>query len=135
MRSLKGYDFGAVTDRILKCAVEVHKELGPYFMETTYQAALGLELTAEGLEFERECKVPILYKGKRVDSRRVDFLVEDILVETKAKAAIEDVDIVQTLAYLKATDFKLALLINFGSKKIEVRRLTMEAADKGGQKC
>ncbi|MCG3198373.1 MAG: hypothetical protein GHCLOJNM_02872 [bacterium] len=133
MRSHKGYDFGAVTDRILKCAVEVHKELGPFFMETTYQTALALELQAEGLEFTRECTVPILYKGKRVDRRRVDFLVEDVLIETKAKAAIEKVDVVQTLGYLKATEYKLALLINFGSDRIEVKRLKLDEMRK--EKC
>ncbi|NUN94650.1 MAG: GxxExxY protein [Candidatus Omnitrophica bacterium] len=133
MLSRKGYDFGAATDRILKCAVEVHKELGPYFMETTYQTALALELQAEGLEFERECTVPILYKGKRVDRRRLDFLVEDVVVEIKAKAAIEKVDVVQTLGYLKATEYKLALLINFGSDKLEVKRLKLD--EKRREKC
>ena len=121
--SYKGYDFGFITDRILKCAVAVHRELGPYFMETTYQAALAFELNAEGLEFARECWVDIYYKGKKVDKRRVDFLVEDVLVELKAKAELEDKDYVQTLAYLKATGYTTGLLINFGSNKIEVKRL------------
>ena len=93
--SRKGYDFGVITDRILRCAVEVHKELGPYFMETTYQAALALELQAEGLSFARECWVDIFYKGRKVDKRRVDFLVEDVLVELKAKAVLEDKDYIQ----------------------------------------
>ena len=122
-RSRKGYDFGVITDRILKCAVEVHSELGPYFMETTYQAALALELHGEGLNFARECWVDIVYKGHKVDKRRVDFLVEDVLVEIKAKAVLEDKDYIQTLAYLKSTGYTIGLLINFGGKKIEVRRL------------
>ena len=120
--SRKGYDFGAVTGRILKCAVEVHKELGRYFMETTYQAALALELQAEGLEFSRECWVDVYYKGQKVDKRRVDFLVQGVLVETKAKAKLEDVDYMQTLSYLKATEYHIGLLINFGAPKIEVKR-------------
>jgi GxxExxY protein len=122
-RSRKGYDFGAITERILKCAVAVHKELGPYFMETTYQVALALELQAEGLNFARECWVDVYYKGRKVDKRRVDFLIEDVLVEIKAKAALEDRDYIQTLAYLKATGYLTGLLVNFGGKKIEVRRL------------
>jgi GxxExxY protein len=121
--SRKGYDFGIVTDKILKCAVEVHRELGSYFMETTYQVALALEFQAESLDFERECWVNIYYKGKRVDRRRVDFVVEDVIVEVKAKAALEDKDYIQTLAYLKATDYATGLLINFGGKRIEVKRL------------
>ena len=123
LSSRKGYDFGIITDRILKCAVAVHKELGPYFMETTYQAALALELRGEGLSFARECWVDILYKGHKVDKRRVDFLVEDVLVEIKAKAVLEDKDYIQTLAYLKSTGYTIGLLINFGGKKIEVKRL------------
>ena len=82
--SRKGYDFGSITHRILKCATAVHKELGPFFMETTYQTALALELQAEGLEYARECSLDIHYKGHKVDERRVDFLIEDVLVETKA---------------------------------------------------
>lgn len=121
--SRKGYDFGVITDRILKCAVTVHKELGPYFMEITYQRALALELRAEGLDFARECWVDIYYKGQRVHKRRVDFLVEDVLVELKAKAVLEDKDYIQTLAYLKATGYTTGLLINFGGKKVKVRRL------------
>ena len=121
--SEKGYDFGKVTDRILKCAVEVHKELGPYFLEVTYQRALEVELQAEGLEFDRECWLDVLYKGKKVEKKRIDFVVEDVLVEIKAKSEIEDKDYIQTLCYLKATGYKVALLINFGAKKIQVKRL------------
>lgn len=121
--SEKGYDFGSVTDRILKCAIEVHRELGTFFMETTYQTALELELRVEGLDYARECSPDILYKGVKVDQRRVDFLIEEVLVEIKAKAEIEDKDFIQTLAYLKATGYHLGLLINFGAKKIQVKRL------------
>lgn len=121
--SRKGYEFGDVTGRIIKCAIEVHKELGRFFMETTYQRALAMELQAEGLEFDRECWLDVLYKGEKVDKRRVDFVVEDVLVKIKAKESLEDKDFIQTLCYLKATGFKLGLLINFGSPKVEVRRL------------
>ena len=121
--SRKGYDFGKITDRILKCAIEVHKELGPFYLETTYQAALAVELQAEGLEFDRECNVDVHYKGKKVDKRRIDFLVEDVLVEIKAKSELEDVDKMQTLSYLKTTGIRVGLLINFGGKTIEVKRL------------
>jgi len=121
--SEKGYDFGTVTDRIIKCAIEVHREMGPFFMETTYQTALKIELRTEGLEYARECSLDVFYKGISVDKRRVDFLIEDVLVEIKAKAEFEDKDFIQTLGYLKATGYQLGLLINFGAKKIQVKRL------------
>lgn len=126
VRLAKGYDFRDQTGRIVGCALEVHKELGRFFQETTYQTSLAYELQGAGLEFSRECWVDVLYKGAKVDKRRVDFIVDDILVETKAKAALEEVDLMQTLSYLKATGFRLGLLINFGSEKLEVRRLVYD---------
>ena len=121
--SQKGYDFGVVTDRILKCAVEVHRELGPYYLETAYQVALAVELQSEGLEFSRECWMDVHYKGIKVDKRRVDFIVEDVLLEIKAKQQLEDVDRMQTLSYLKTAGMAVGLLINFGAPKIEVKRI------------
>ncbi len=120
--SHKGYDFGEITDRFLKCAIAVHKEFGPYFMETTYQVALALELQSEGLEFDRECWMDIHYKGHKVDTRRVDFLSEDVLVETKAKKSLQNQDHIQTLGYLKASGYQVGLLINFGADRIQVKR-------------
>jgi GxxExxY protein len=84
-----------VTGRILKCAIEVHKTLGPGFQEVVYQRALAKELEAEGLA-TREEWVPIFYKGEKLDTRRVDFIVEDVLVEIKAKAGLEEADFIQT---------------------------------------
>lgn len=132
--SRKGYDFGDVSGRVLKCAVEVHKELGRFFLETTYQAALAQEFLSEGLEFSRECWVDILYKGKKVDKRRVDFVVEDLLVEIKAKESLDKVDFMQTLSYLKSTCFRVALLINFGPPTIQVKRLEYDEEKERGRK-
>jgi GxxExxY protein len=111
------------TGRILKCAVEVHKTLGPGFQEVVYQRALAKEFEAEGLQFAREEWVPIYYKGEKLDTRRVDFLVEDVIVEIKAKAELEDMDFIQTLSYLKATEYQVALLLNFGGQRLQSKRL------------
>ncbi len=121
--SHKGYDFGTLTDKILGVCVEVHKTLGPGFREIVYQRALALELTATGLSFSREEKVPIYYKGEQIDTRRVDFIVEECMLEIKAKESLAPEDYVQALSYLKASGFKLGLLVNFGAAKIEVKRL------------
>ena len=114
---------GEVTGRILKCALEVHKTLGPGFQEVVYQRALAKELEAEGLAFAREEWVPIFYKGEKLDTRRVDFIVEEVLVEIKAKGALEEADFIQTLSYLKASGYRVALLLNFGAKHLQTKRL------------
>jgi GxxExxY protein len=110
---------GELTGRILKCAIEVHKTLGPGFQEIVYQRALAKELEAEGLAFAREEWVPIFYKGEKIDTRRVDFVIEDVLVEVKAKAGLEEADFIQTLSYLKASGYRVALLLNFGAKHLQ----------------
>ena len=63
------------------------------------------------------------YKGEKVGSKRVDFVVDEVMVEIKAKALLEEVDFVQTLSYLKASGYKVGLLINFGAAKLQVKRL------------
>jgi len=111
-----------ITGKIIKAATEVHKELGPHFMEVTYQRALAIELRSYFEEFQREVKLPIYYKGNQIDTRRADFVIEDIMVEIKAKSNFEEKDFEQILCYLKASKMKLGLLINFGEGKINVRR-------------
>jgi len=122
-QSNKGYDFGETTGRVIGAALEVHKTLGPGFQEVVYQRALALELEAAGVEFTREVKVPVFYKDRQIDTRRVDFVVEDCIIEIKARSAFAPEDFVQTLSYLKASRFKVGLLLNFGAAKLEVKRL------------
>jgi GxxExxY protein len=102
-RSTKGYDFDDITGEIIGACIEVHRNLGPGFQEVTYQRALALELQARSLDFVREEKIPVYYKGKQIDTRRVDFVVEDCLVEIKAKREFDPEDYIQTLSYLKAS--------------------------------
>lgn len=120
--SSKGYDFGKDTAGIIGAAFEVHKELGPGFQEVVYQRALALELQAADIEFTREANVPVFYKDKQVDTRRVDFVVGDCIVELKARRELLPEDYVQTLSYLKASGYRVALLLNFGSKQMEIKR-------------
>lgn len=117
------YKFSKLTSAIIACAIEVHKTLGPGFEEVFYQRALLRELLAAGLDAAREVDIEVHYKDLVLGKKRVDFVVEQCLVEIKAKSAIEDVDVVQTLSYLKASGYRVGLLINFGGPKIEVKRL------------
>lgn len=121
--SIKGYDFGVVTGKIIGAAIEVHKELGPGFQETVYQKALARELEACGLCFGREVDVPVYYKDEKLETRRVDFVVEMCIVEVKARSELRAEDFIQTLSYLKASGYPVGLLINFGAKSAEFKRL------------
>lgn len=119
----KQYLMSDLTSRIIACAIEVHKTLGPGFEEVFYQRALERELTAAGIEATREVWIDVEYKGLKLGKKRVDFVIEDCMLEIKAKSALEDVDKVQTLSYLKASGYPIGLLINFGSAEIEIKRI------------
>ncbi len=121
--STHGYDFNDATGVIIGCALEVHRTLGPGFREIIYQRALALELQMAKLEFEREVKVPIYYKGRKIDTRRADFVIEGVMVEIKAKSQLAPEDYVQALNYVTASNFKLGLLLNFGASRLQIKRL------------
>ena len=85
-----------------------------------------MELEAVGVDASRECDIPVFYKDKHIDARRVDFVVEDCIVEIKARSALLAEDFVQTLSYLRASRFRIALLLNFGAKSLQIKRLVNE---------
>ena len=113
-----------ITHEIIGCAMEIHRQLGAGFQEVIYQRCLEIELETAGLPFGREVEQPIYYKGNKVGTRRADFIVDNrIVVELKAVLALENAHIVQAKNYLHAYDLDLGLLINFGGKSLEVRRI------------
>jgi GxxExxY protein len=104
--------------------MEVHKILGNGFQEVIYQRALGKELSFRGLNFAREFEMSIYYKGEKIGTRRVDFLVENVIsVELKAITKLEEVHLAQAINYLEAYNLEIGLLINFGTKSLEFKRL------------
>ena len=107
--------------------MKVHNTLGNGFQEVIYQRAMAIELGRAGAEFAREVEMQIYYDGQEIGTRRVDFLVEGkILVELKALTQLEEVHLAQALNYLEAFDLEIGLLVNFGTKKLEFKRLTNE---------
>jgi GxxExxY protein len=120
------YPHSELTARIIKAAKIVHQELGPGFEEVIYQRSLALEFSAQGLEFSREVWIDVYYRGQKVGRKRVDFIAEQVMVEIKAKAELADVDFVQTLSYLKASGYTVALLLNFGAKQLGIKRIVNE---------
>ncbi|HLP61623.1 MAG TPA: GxxExxY protein [Candidatus Deferrimicrobium sp.] len=114
-----------LTHKIIGCAMKVHNTLGNGFLEVIYQWCLAIEMNKQKLIFVREQEMPIFYDGINVGTRRVDFLVESkVLVELKALIQLEDVYLAQALNYLEAFQLELGLLINFGAKRLEFKRLT-----------
>ncbi len=122
-KSKKGYDFGDSTGKIIAACLEVHKNLGPGFDEIFYQRALAKELLVLNLEYSREVWIDVHYKEMKLGRKRIDFVINDIMLEVKAKSQFDPEDFIQTLSYLKASGYKTGLLVNFGTKKLEVRRL------------
>jgi len=119
------YKYSKLTEAIIACAMEVHKILGNGFQEVIYQRALEMEMTLRWINFSREHEMPIYYKDKHIGTRRVDFLVENVVsVELKAVINLEDVHLAQAINYLEAYNLEIGLLINFGSRSLMFKRLT-----------
>jgi GxxExxY protein len=113
-----------LTHKIIGCAMNVHKMLGNGFQEVIYQRALGIEMESANLNFAREMEMPIFYKDIQIGTRRVDFFVENlIMVELKALTSMEKVHLAQAKNYLEAYKMPIGLLINFGSKSLEFKRV------------
>lgn len=117
-----------ITEKIIGAAIEVHKFLGNGFQEVVYQRALAVEMRRARLEFAREVEYDIYYKDfpEPIGTRRADFVVAgNVLVELKAITMLEPVHEAQILNYLKAYRLEIGLLINFGEKRINVKRLIL----------
>ena len=119
------YKYSAITGKIIGCAMEVHKRLGNGFQEVIYQRALKIEMQLANVGYNREFEMPIFYRDEQIGSRRVDFLVEGIIsVELKAITKLEDVHYAQAINYLEAYNLEIGLLINFGERSLNFKRLT-----------
>jgi len=113
-----------ITEKIIGCAMQVHRTLGNGFQEVIYQRALEIEMSHQGLSFEREKEMEIFYREERIGTRRVDFFVEgSIMVELKAISELEDVHLAQAMNYLEAYKMEIGLLINFGAKSLQFKRV------------
>jgi GxxExxY protein len=113
-----------LTRKIIGCAMKVHSTLGSGFQEVIYQRALGIEMGLQGLTFQREMEMFIYYENTNIGTRRVDFFVEDkIMVELKALTTLEEVHLAQAMNYCQAYNLPTGLLINFGGKSLEFKRV------------
>ncbi len=118
------YKHAELTHAIIGAAMEVHRHLGGGFREVIYQRALSIELKLRGIEHIREQEMEVNYKGHHVGDRRVDFFVEGkVMVELKATSLLDDNHLNQGLNYLEAYNLEIGLLINFGARSLEYKRL------------
>jgi GxxExxY protein len=103
-----------LTQRIIACAIEVHRHLGPGLLESVYEAAVCLELTDAGLSFRRQVAVPVTYKGRRIAEHRPDLIVSAfVVVEIKSVEQFNPVFVAQMLTYLRITNLRVGLILNF----------------------
>lgn len=124
MKSEKILEYEALTEKIIGCAIEVHKKLGPGFIESIYENAFIIELQRKGLAFEKQKEVVIQYDGYEIGKHRLDLIIADtIIIELKAVRNIEDIHFVIVRSYLKALGKEHGLIINFSKKVLEVKRV------------
>jgi GxxExxY protein len=113
-----------ITYKINGCAMKVHNTLGNGFQEVIYQRCLAIELNRANLKFGREVEQEIYYENIKVGTRRADFIVEDcVIVELKAVIRLEDAHLAQAKNYVVAYNFPIGLLINFGAKSLEFKKI------------
>ena len=112
------------THRIIGAAMEVHRELGSGFLEAVYQEALEREFGYQGIPFVSQPNIEILYKGEPLNKRyQPDFVCyEEVIVEIKASSNLTSLDEAQIINYLKATELRVGLLLNFGTDTLEYKR-------------
>jgi GxxExxY protein len=113
-KSVLSSETDALITRIIGCAIRVHSELGPGFLETIYASALEVEFAHEGLAFEREKPIVVRYRDEVIAGQRLDFVVnEQVILEIKAANRLEPVFQAKLISYLRATKLRVGLLINF----------------------
>lgn len=114
-------EFDELSNRVIGCAIEVHRALGPGLLESTYEQCLAHELTLKGIAFKLQCPLPVEYKEVRLDcGYRADFFVEDALIlELKSVEQIQSVHEAQILTYMKFASARTGLLINFNVKRLK----------------
>jgi GxxExxY protein len=123
LNAVSTYPEKELTESIIGAAFEVHNVLGPGFLEKVYRNALLKELLVRGHGAEAEVKIPVYYKGESVGDYYADVLVDErVILELKALAGLTGEHKAQLLNYLKATGLKIGLLLNFGTRKVQIKR-------------
>jgi GxxExxY protein len=116
--------YSDITERVIGAAMRVHGALGNGFQEVIYQRAMAIEMTLAKLSFHREFEMPVMYREQQIGTRRVDFFVENsVMVELKVVTELQDVHLAQAMNYLEAFKLEVGLLINFGARSLQFKRV------------
>lgn len=119
---------GDVTERIIGVAIEVHRNLGPGFLESLYESAFAIEMTRRGMSFQRQLTHQIQYKGIEIGGHRIDLLIDGkVVVELKSVKNFEDIHTAIMLSYLKAASLEVGLIINFAAPTVRIKRVVRTA--------
>ncbi len=121
MKDMKGKEFSDLSHKVIGCAIEVHKALGPGLLESTYQQCIAHELSINQIKFKTEYPLPVKYKGILLDcGYRLDFLIEnEIILELKSVEQLKGIHEAQLLTYMKLANIKQGFLINFNVKLLK----------------
>lgn len=121
-----GHEFEALSGRILAAAIDVHRALGPGFLESVYENALVVALNRRGIRFQKQHEVRVSFEGQEVGLHRLDLLVDgQIVVEIKAVERFDEIHFAQLKSYLKATNLHTGLLLNFNAPTLSVKRVVL----------
>ena len=116
--------YGDLTDKIIELAIKVHKKLGPGFVEKIYEKALSYELSKISIKHERQRLIRVVYDEILLGDQRVDLVIEDkVIIELKAVSELNNIHQAQMISYLKASNKKVGLILNFAKPKLEIRRI------------
>ena len=128
------YKYSELTAKVIGCAMKVHQKMRSGYPEQIYHRCLIIELSKEAINFQQEVEMPIYYEGTLVGKRRADFLIENkVVLEIKAMAELTDAHLAQALNYLEGRNLEIGLLLNFGSKSLEIKRIINNKATKSDE--
>jgi len=123
-REEQKHAFEGLSKKVIGAAIEVHRELGPGFLESIYEEGLKIEFSEHDLKYESQKEIKIEYLGVVIGTHRLDLIVENtIILELKAVSELADIHFAQLRSYLKATGLKVGLLLNFAKPTLEIRRV------------
>ncbi|MCX5698386.1 MAG: GxxExxY protein [Candidatus Omnitrophica bacterium] len=118
------YLYSEITDKIIELAIKVHKTLGPGFIEKFYEKALIFEFSKNNVEYVIQKTINVKYGDLLLGIQRIDLVVENkVIVELKVVSEINDINVAQIVSYLKASGFKIGLVLNFAKNKLEIKRI------------
>lgn len=118
------HDFEPLSSQVIAAAIEVHRELGPGFLESIYENAMKVALRHRGIIFEAQKEITIVFRLEEVGVHRLDLMIEEqLVVEIKAMREFEDIHSAQLRSYLKATQLKVGLLLNFNASTLSIKRV------------